>query len=151
MENKQKEWHPATKPLEKDLQHTRIECYPIRLLLWIPELQLAGPGVVQGPSTLRAAPPPVNLHMRLQVVLVGKAHLAQITLEPFLAAVYQLSRHHCTIAYFFQFGNCAGISEQSIGTRSRNRVGIGLSHRPARLHSLAELVPWNRFLGSLKV
>jgi hypothetical protein len=33
----------------------------------------------------------------------------------------------------------------------RNRVGIGLSYRPARLHSLAEWVPWNRFLGSLKV
>ncbi len=33
----------------------------------------------------------------------------------------------------------------------RNRVGIGLSYRLARLHSLAELVPWNRFMGSLKV
>ncbi len=35
--------------------------------------------------------------------------------------------------------------------RARNPVGIGLSYRPARLHSLAELVPWNRFLCSLKV
>jgi hypothetical protein len=34
---------------------------------------------------------------------------------------------------------------------ARNRVGIGLSYRPARLHRLAELIPWNRFLGSLKV
>ncbi|MFN9981334.1 MAG: hypothetical protein ACK53Y_15520 [bacterium] len=34
---------------------------------------------------------------------------------------------------------------------ARNRVGIGLSYRPARLHSLAEIIPWNRFLGSLKV
>jgi hypothetical protein len=34
---------------------------------------------------------------------------------------------------------------------ARNRVGIGLSYRPVRLQSLAELVPWNRFLGSLKV
>jgi hypothetical protein len=42
----------------------------------------------------------------------------------------------------------AGIFKQSIGVR--NRVAIGLSYRPARLHSLAELVPWNRFLGSLK-
>jgi hypothetical protein len=32
-----------------------------------------------------------------------------------------------------------------------NRVGIGLLYWPARLHSLAELVPGNRFLGSLKV
>jgi hypothetical protein len=43
----------------------------------------------------------------------------------------------------------AGIFKQSMG--ARNRVGIRLSYRPARLHSLAELVPWNRFLGSLKV
>ncbi len=42
-----------------------------------------------------------------------------------------------------------GIFKQSMG--ARNRVGIGLPYRPARLHSLAELVPWNRFLGSLKV
>ena len=34
---------------------------------------------------------------------------------------------------------------------ARNRVGIGLWYRPARLHRLAQLVPWNRFLGSLKV
>ena len=38
---------------------------------------------------------------------------------------------------------------QSMG--ARNRVGIGLSYRPARLQRLAELVHWNRFLGSLKV
>ncbi len=30
---------------------------------------------------------------------------------------------------------------------ARNRVGIRLSYRPARLHRLAELTPWNRFLG----
>jgi hypothetical protein len=33
----------------------------------------------------------------------------------------------------------AGIFNQSMG--ARNRVGIGLSYRPARLHSLADLVP----------
>jgi len=44
---------------------------------------------------------------------------------------------------------CGGIFEQSMGTR--NRVGIGLSYRPARLQRLAELIHWNRFLGSLKV
>jgi hypothetical protein len=31
------------------------------------------------------------------------------------------------------------ISKQSMG--ARNRVGIGLSYRPARLHRLAELFP----------
>jgi hypothetical protein len=43
----------------------------------------------------------------------------------------------------------AGIFEQSMG--ARDRIGIGLSYRLARLHSLAELLPWNRFMGSLKV
>ncbi len=33
---------------------------------------------------------------------------------------------------------------------AKNRGGIGLSYRPARLHRLAELIPF-RFLGSLKV
>ncbi len=33
---------------------------------------------------------------------------------------------------------------------ARNQVGIGLSYRPARLHMLAELIPWNRFVGSLE-
>ncbi len=36
-------------------------------------------------------------------------------------------------------------------TCARNRIGIGLSFRPPRLHKLAESIPRNRFLGSLKV
>ncbi len=43
----------------------------------------------------------------------------------------------------------AEILEQSM--EARNRTGTGLSYRPSRLHRLAELIPWNRFLGSLKV
>ncbi len=43
----------------------------------------------------------------------------------------------------------AGIFKQSMG--ARNRVGIVLLYRPARLHRLAELFPWNRFLGPFKV
>jgi hypothetical protein len=43
----------------------------------------------------------------------------------------------------------AGIFEQSMG--ARNRVGIGLSYRIATLHGLPEWIPWNRFLGSVKV
>jgi hypothetical protein len=34
---------------------------------------------------------------------------------------------------------------------ARNRVGRELSYRPARLQRLAELIPWNRFLGFLKI
>jgi hypothetical protein len=44
---------------------------------------------------------------------------------------------------------CARILEQSMWVR--NRVGIGLSFRPARLHRLAESIPWNRFLGFLNI
>ncbi len=39
--------------------------------------------------------------------------------------------------------------EQSMG--AIKRIGIGLSYRPARLLRLAESLPWNQFLGSLKV
>ncbi len=44
---------------------------------------------------------------------------------------------------------CAEIFKQSIA--ARNQVGIGLSYRPARLHTLAELITWNQFLVFLKV
>ncbi len=40
----------------------------------------------------------------------------------------------------------AGIFKRSMG--ARNRVGIGLSYWPARL---AEFIPWNQLLGSIKV
>jgi hypothetical protein len=43
----------------------------------------------------------------------------------------------------------AGIFEQSMG--ARNQVGIGFSYLPARLHRLAESLPWNRFLGFIEV
>ncbi len=39
----------------------------------------------------------------------------------------------------------AGILEQSMGARNR------VPYRPARIHRLEESIPWNRFLGSLKV
>ncbi len=42
----------------------------------------------------------------------------------------------------------AGIFKQFMG--ARNRVGIELLYRPARLFSLAELVSWNRFLAPSK-
>ncbi len=43
----------------------------------------------------------------------------------------------------------AGIFKQSMG--ARNRVGIGLSYRPARLHSLDELESTLGLLKSLKI
>jgi hypothetical protein len=60
-----------------------------------------------------------------------------------------LEKSVCFLAESKHIAPCAGIFKQSMG--ARNRVGIGLSYQPGRLHVLAELIPWNRFLGSLKV
>jgi hypothetical protein len=43
----------------------------------------------------------------------------------------------------------AGIFKQSMG--ARNQVGKGLSYRPAMLLRPTDPIPWNRFLGCLKV
>ncbi len=43
----------------------------------------------------------------------------------------------------------AGIFKKSMG--ARNRAVTGLSYRPARLHRLAEFIPWSQFLGSINV
>jgi hypothetical protein len=40
---------------------------------------------------------------------------------------------------------------RTIYVYARNQVGRGLSYQPARLDRLAESIPWNQFLGSLKV
>ncbi len=56
----------------------------------------------------------------------------------------------CVLRVFLpMWESCAGIFKQSMG--ARNRTGIGLSYRPARLHSQEELFPWKLFLGSVKV
>ncbi len=44
---------------------------------------------------------------------------------------------------------CAVTLEQFMG--ARHRVGTELSYRPASQFSLAESIPWHRFLGALKV
>ncbi len=44
---------------------------------------------------------------------------------------------------------CAGILNNLWGLETELEQGCRTG--PARLYSLAELVPWNRFLGSLKV
>ncbi len=49
---------------------------------------------------------------------------------------------------FFIQSNCAGILEQSMG--ARNRVGIGLSYRPARPHRMAGIDYLESSLGLLK-
>jgi hypothetical protein len=49
----------------------------------------------------------------------------------------------------FPASSSAVILEQSMG--ARNRVGIGLSYRPARLHRLAEFIHWNQFRGPINI
>jgi hypothetical protein len=46
------------------------------------------------------------------------------------------------------FKICAGILEQSMG--SRNRAGIRLPYRPARLHRLAKTISLESIPGLLK-
>ncbi len=43
----------------------------------------------------------------------------------------------------------AGIFKKAMG--ARNRGGIGLSYRPARLHRLVEFIPWNQFRGPINI
>ncbi len=43
----------------------------------------------------------------------------------------------------------AGIFKKSMG--ARHRGGIGFSYRPARLHRLAEFIPWNQFRGPIHI
>jgi hypothetical protein len=40
-----------------------------------------------------------------------------------------------------------GIFKEAMG--ARHQRGRGLSYRPARLHRLAEFIPWNRFRGPI--
>ncbi len=78
--------------------------------------------------------------------LLPRQRFFACTILHFLASIYHsLYSIECIIRRL----NCAGIFEQSMG--ARNRVGIGLSYRPARLQRLAESIPWNRLLGSIKV
>ncbi len=63
------------------------------------------------------------------------------------AAIFKSTDFAGTIACPARFR--AGIFKKSMA--ARHRVGIGLSYRPVRLNRLAELMPWNRFMGSINV
>jgi hypothetical protein len=68
------------------------------------------------------------IHLIGEVSWNPKRRRTRASLQSSLTAV-----HLGTVIY------SAGIFIQSMG--ARNRVGIGLSYRPARLHRLAELIP----------
>jgi hypothetical protein len=54
-----------------------------------------------------------------------------------------------SVSFRQQMCSNAGIFKQYM--RDRNRVGRWLSYRPETLHRLTELIPWDWFMGSLKV
>ncbi len=93
---------------------------------------------------------PVSLQRRKIRLMEGnaKCRLKKIDLERDFAKGVYLSEAHTTPHYTLCISEySARIFKQSIG--ARNYVKLGLSFWPARLHRLAELIPWNRFLGSL--
>ncbi len=57
--------------------------------------------------------------------------------------------HKRVSSFEFSFASRAGIFKKSMG--ARNRGGIGLSYRPARLHRLAEFIPWYQFRGPINI
>jgi hypothetical protein len=68
--------------------------------------------------------------------------------------LYRITNSHCEHGVYYHI--CVTHTrvqslnfKQSMG--ARNRGGIGLSYRPARLHRLAEFITWNRFPGYINV
>ncbi len=51
--------------------------------------------------------------------------------------------------FLFRGTTRAGIFTKSMG--ARHRGGIGFSYRPARLHRLAEFIPWNQCRGPINI
>jgi hypothetical protein len=129
-----------------------------------------------GIGLARAHPRPVNLHPRVGVqgpissLNFALHNFLHCTTTTFANLLGMFSEYMCTVCFytfaalsfatFFLFVLFLLLPEKKetpvlelfnnlLG--ARNRLGIGLSYRPARLHGLAELIPWNRFLGSLKV
>jgi|LakMenEpi03Aug12_release.lakeMendotaPanAssembly.Ray.scaffolds.fasta_scaffold1077138_1 hypothetical protein len=83
----------------------------------------------------------------LQCVCYCRQCLAKL---PNLVLCYPVvSRYGSKTWIRIDLGICAVILEQSMG--ARNRIGIWLSYRPARLHRLAESNPWNKFLEKYRL
>ncbi len=72
---------------------------------------------------------------------------------------HRKSKHTVTLTLFVMGWNAwknhrqnvswAGIFKKSMG--ARHWGGIGFSYRPARLHRLAELIPWHQFRGPINI
>jgi hypothetical protein len=83
---------------------------------------------------LRAELHEVNLSLSLIFVSHGVDAIENRATETIFTTVLE------ALFYSDELRSCAGIFEQSMG--ARNLVGIGLSYRPARQHSLAGIDSW---------
>jgi hypothetical protein len=81
----------------------------------------------------------------------GVTPLQQRVIHSILGTVTLILAFIQPILAFFRCapGKKLGIFKKSMG--ARNRGGIGLSYRPARLHRLAEFIPWNQFRGPINI
>jgi hypothetical protein len=75
-----------------------------------------------------------------------RREVRQLTSEINPVEIYCDVTENAAESYIF---SSSGIFKHSMG--AWNRVRIGLLYRTARVQRLAELLPWNRFVGSLKV
>jgi hypothetical protein len=80
-------------------------------------------------------------------------HKRQSRILPFHSDFFQIAGHIVSLfhlCYGWDWGvTGAGIFEKSMG--ARNRGGIGLSYRSARLPRLVEFIPWNQFQGPINI
>ncbi len=88
-----------------------------------------------------AVVPVVGIH-----AVAGVPVISGVAVVPYIASVVVVSIVPVLLAI-----HAVTELEFLINLWDRNRVGIGLSYRPDRLRRLAELLPWNRFLGSINV
>ncbi len=101
-------------------------------------------------SVICALSPPKSKGKILKMLILGKLFLITYGSQSNIYFYILKKRNHVgELCLSTVWGSWAGIFKHSMGVR--NQVRIGLSYRPVRLHMLAELMPWNRFLGSLKL
>ncbi len=91
---------------------------------------------------LQGEPPrnPLQLHVRIRLQLPYNYQTHQSSNQRIFLFTYGVNQYFNPVLEFLN--NLWGY---------KNQVGIEELYWPARLLSLSELVPWNRFLGSLKV
>jgi hypothetical protein len=150
-------WFLATLSVRVLLHHTNLSGWTCHFGLSVPWLSIP---MYLGLTCLPVSLFLIALFARFWRHYVNLSHCAASTtfLVRYAWAVCTMFRtryqtqhsRNCTpnILTITQGSTSDGIFRQSMG--ARNRLGIGMLYRPARLHSLAELVLWNRFRAPKK-